>query len=105
MKILTSAYGLDLSGTPTFTLTMYNELVRRGHDVVVYSPLGGPLEKQMNTIKTLDDAEAPDVVLAQHIPCAVDLKAKFPSHPFFFYCHGFVQEIEQPPPVPVDTTT
>lgn len=102
MKILTSAMGLDLSGTPTFTLTMYNEMVKRGHDVTVYSPLGGPLEKQMKTVKSLDGVVAPDIILAQHIPCAVALKETFPNIPLIFYCHGFVQEVEQPPPFEAD---
>lgn len=98
MKIITSAHALDLSGTPTVTLTMYEELVKRGHEVTVYSPLGGPLEKSMRVVKNVDELDIPDVILAQHVPCAVDLKAKFPHIPLVFYCHGFVQEIEQPPP-------
>lgn len=102
MRILTSAHALDLSGTPTFTLTMYNELVKRGHEVTVYSPLGGPLEKLMKTTKLSKDLENPDIIIAQHIPCAVDLKATFPHTPIIFYCHGFVQEIEQPPPFAPD---
>ncbi len=102
MRILTSAYALDLSGTPTFTLTMHNELVRRGHEVTVYSPQGGRLETQMHTVKTPDELSVPDIILAQHIPCAVDLKKRFPNTPFIFYSHGFVQEVEQPPPFAAD---
>lgn len=102
MRILTSAQGLDLSGTPTVTLTMYNELVKRGHEVTVYSPLGGPLASQMDTVQDLEEISKPDVIIAQHIPCAVALKDKFPTTPMIFYCHGFVQEIEQPPPFEAD---
>lgn len=94
--------GLELSGTPTVTLTIYNELVKRGHDVTVYSPLGGVLGKFMKNVQSLDGIDAPDIILAQHIPCAIDLKEKFPQIPMVFYCHGFVQEIEQPPPFPAD---
>jgi hypothetical protein len=68
---------------------------------VVYSPLGGKLEKEMNTIKELTVEINPDVILAQHIPCAVDIKKTFPHKPFVYYCHGVVQEIEQPPPFPI----
>ena len=102
MNILTFSYTLDLAGTPTFTLTMYNELVKQNHKVTVYSPLGGKLETLMHMVKTLDDLQKPDVIIAQHIPCAVDLKNAFPNIPFIFYCHGFVQEIEQPPPFTPD---
>ena len=98
MNILTSAYALDLAGTPTVTLTMYRELIKRGHSVTVYSPLGGKLETEMNTVKYLQNLPDPDVILAQHIPCAIHLKNRFPNLPFVFYTHGFVQEIEQPPP-------
>ncbi len=98
MNILTSAHALDLSGTPTVTLTMYQELVRRGHTITVYSPLGGPLAKHMQTVNDLAKTEAPEIILAQHIPCAVALKDRFPNIPLIFYCHGFVQDIEQPPP-------
>lgn len=102
MNILTSAYALDLAGTPTVTLTMYQELIKRGHQVTVYSPLGGKLETEMKVVKDLQNLPTPDVILAQHIPCAIDLKNKFPNLPFVFYTHGFVQEIEQPPPLLAD---
>jgi len=102
MRILSSAYTLDLSGLPTFTLTMYNELVRRGHNVTIYSPTGGKLEREMETVKSLKGLSKPDVIIAQHNLCAIDLKKAFPDTPMIFYSHGFVQELEQPPPFPAD---
>lgn len=105
MKILTSAQALDLSGTPTATLTMYNEMVKRGYDVTVYSPLGGPLEKQMNTIKELNGIPAPDIILAQHNSCAETLKKTFPNIPLVFYSRGALPDrhaLEQPPKFPAD---
>lgn len=105
MKILTSAHALNLAGTPTFTLTMYNELIKRGHDVTVYSPLGGPLEKQMKTVKTLDNTPKPDIILAQHNSCADTLKKTFPDISLVFYSHGPLPDrhaLEQPPKFPAD---
>lgn len=102
MKILTSSYTLDLAGVPTFTLTMYRELVKCGHEVTVYSPFGGRLEKEMNVVKNLDNLDAPDVIIAQHTPCAISLREIFPKTPFLFYSHGLLPEIEQPPDVKVD---
>jgi glycosyltransferase involved in cell wall biosynthesis len=102
---MTSAVGLDLSGTPTFTLTMYNEMVKRGIDMTVFSPLGGPLEKQMKTIKTLNGVQAPDIILAQHNTCAETLKKTFPNIPLVFYSHGILPDrhvLEQPPQFPAD---
>lgn len=102
MKILTSSYTLDLAGVPTFTLTMYRELVKRGHQVTVYSPLGGKLESKMKVIKNPNKLPTPDVILAQHTPCVVSLRQVFPKVPLIFYSHGILPEIEQPPEVPVD---
>lgn len=105
MRILTSAHALNLAGTPTVTLTMYNEMVKRGHDVTVYSPLGGPLENQMNTVKSLTGLPTPDIILAQHNSCAETLKRTFPDIPLVFYSHGVLPErhaLEQPPKFPAD---
>ncbi len=70
--------------------------------MTVYAPLGGPLAPLVKAVTSLERIATPDIILAQHIPCAVDLKQAFPGIPFIFYCHGFVQEIEQPPPFPAD---
>jgi hypothetical protein len=97
MNILISSYTLDLAGVPTFTLTLYLELVRRGHKVVIYSPFGGKLETEMQVIKNPEDIPKPDVILAQHTPCAVVLKDIFPDTPLLFYSHSIWVEIDQPP--------
>lgn len=102
MKIITSAYTLDRSGVPTYTLTLYNELTRRGHDVLVYSPVSGELAKQMNSIVDLRGAEAPDIILAQHKTCAIELKATFPDVPMILLIHGIEPEEEQPPKIDID---
>ncbi|RJR28667.1 hypothetical protein C4564_04545 [Candidatus Microgenomates bacterium] len=102
MKILTSSYGLDLSGVPTFTLAMYNELVNRGHSITVYSPLGGKLETQMNTVCEPQDAEAPDIIVAQNNICAETLRETFPNIPLIFYSHSIWVEMEQPPTFSAD---
>jgi len=102
MKILTSSYGLDLSGVPTSTITMYQELIKRGHEVTVYSPIGGRLEGEMNTIKDLSAAQTPDVILAQNNVCAISLHETFPGIPLLFYSHSIWIEMEQPPPFSAD---
>lgn len=102
MNILTSSYTLDLAGVPTFTLTMVRELEKNGHHVTVYSPFGGKLEGKMNVIGNLDELPTPDVIVAQHTPCAEALRDIFPQTPFAFYSHGLLPEVEQPPEAPVD---
>jgi len=102
MKIITSAYTLDRSGVPTYTLTLYNELIRRGHSVLVYSSLSGALAKKMNSTMDLEGVEAPDIILAQHKTCAIGLKSAFPNVPMIFLTHGIVPEEEQPPKIDID---
>ncbi|OGL36886.1 hypothetical protein A3A68_01815 [Candidatus Saccharibacteria bacterium RIFCSPLOWO2_01_FULL_48_13] len=100
MNILTSTASLDLSGVPTFTLTMYNELVKRGHNVTVYSPGFGKIESQMNVVKDIDKIPYPDVIIAQANTVAESLKQVFPNVPLIFYSHGALPDraaLEQPP--------
>lgn len=98
MKILISAYTLDLSGVPTYTQTLYNELTYyRGHDVFVYSPKGGYLENCMVTYKDTSEIPTPDIIIAQHRDCAIALRSKFPNIPMIFSAHGFFDSEQRPP--------
>jgi O-antigen biosynthesis protein len=97
MKILTSSYYLDLSGVPTYTLTMFRELRRRGHDVRVYTVEGGALETYMNVVRDGDTIPTPDVIIAQHNECARRLYKLFPDVPMIFSAHGVLPQGEQPP--------
>jgi len=102
MRIIISSYTLDRSGVPTYTLALYNELIRRGHDVLVYSPVSGELAKQMNSVTDLKGIEAPDIILAQHKTCAIKLKNAFPNVPMILLTHGIEPEEEQPPRIDID---
>ena len=97
MDILISTALLNYTGVPTYTLTLYNQLVARGHKVVVYSPEGGALAARMNTISSLLLAERPDVILAQHGTLAREMRNKWLDTPMIFTSHGILPELEQPP--------
>lgn len=97
MRIVISAFTLDLSGVPTYTRTIVQELRRRGHAVVVYSPCGGALAEELSAVKHLHDVAPPDVIIAQHAVCAQDLHAAFPNTPIMFSAHGVLPRIEEPP--------
>lgn len=97
MNIVISSYALDLSGVPTFTLTVYRELIKRGHQITVYSPLGGKLETEMGAVKNVDEVPTPDVIIAQYNTCAESLKKTFVDVPLIFYSHGILPDGEQPP--------
>jgi hypothetical protein len=73
------------------------ELKKRGHDVVVYSPCGGELEKELSAVKSLYGVEAPDIIIAQHAVCARDLYDAFPNTPIIFSAHGLLPHVEEPP--------
>lgn len=105
MNVLISSYTLDLSGVPTYTLTLYDELVRRGYKVQVYSPCSGYLETQMNTCTELDKLIHPDAIIAQHKICAIALRKTFPNVPMIFSAHGVEPDGEQPDGVQADWYT
>ncbi|HEY5549744.1 MAG TPA: hypothetical protein VIK37_00855 [Candidatus Saccharimonadales bacterium] len=102
LKILLSTYSLDLSGVPTYSLTLYNELVKRGYKVAVYSPGNGPLAELMDVHPNFDKLETPDVILAQANKCAIRMKDRFPKVPMIFINHGVLPALEQPPRIPID---
>lgn len=97
MDILISTTLLNYTGVPTHILTLYNQLVKRGHEVIVYCPTGGKLAPLMNTISSLDFAGWPDVILAQHNILAREMRKKWPEIPMIFTSHGILPDLEQPP--------
>lgn len=97
MNILISTNILSYTGVPTYTLTLYNQLVAKGHDVTVYCPVGGKLEPLMNTITSLDFAGWPDVIIAQHNNLAREMRKKWSDMPMIFISHGILPDLEQPP--------
>jgi len=97
MDILISTNLLNYTGVPTYTLTLYNQLVARKHNVTVYCPTNGKLSSLMKTISSLDFAGWPDVILAQHNILAREMRKKFPDIPMIFISHGILPDLEQPP--------
>jgi hypothetical protein len=105
MKILLSSYYLDLSGVPTYTLTLYRELLKRNHTVAVYTIAGGELENHLITCRHLPECFDPDVIIAQGNTCAEHLRAAYPHAPLIFSAHGITPGLEQPPACAVDRFT
>jgi len=101
MKIATSCYVLDLSGTPTYTTTMCKELALRGHEVSIYSTLGGKLSTGFNVYLNALEMPKPDVIIAQHDICAIELRRVFPKVPMIFSSHGVTPALEQPPTIDI----
>ena len=97
MDILISTTLLNYTGVPTYTLTLYNQLVARGHKVTVYCPENGQLSSRMEVISSLEFAGWPDVILAQHNTLAREMRKKWPDIPMIFISHGILPDLEQPP--------
>jgi hypothetical protein len=115
MNILITSEVLDLSGTVTYTLTLYRQLIRLGHRVTVYSPKGGAMTKYFNWVGEIDYLDKPDLIIAQMNTCAETVRARFDSFMIFSshgipYNHRWQGEpdrclTESPPNCPVDAYT
>src|SRR2546423_11262271 len=83
-----------LSGGPSYTLTVSEELERLGHDVTVFSFEGGvaaELARRRGLRVALTDEELPDacdVVLAGDRATCLHLGAHYPGVPQVFVAHG-----------------
>lgn len=102
MRILISSYTLDLSGVPTYTLTLFNELEKRGYKTQIFSPKSGALAGDMNVCTEIHSVERPDVIIGQHRDCVHIMRTIFPKVPMIFSAHGVEPEGEQPPDIEVE---
>lgn len=103
MKILITLVSLDLTGVPSYTRTLYRELEKRGHEVVVYCPQGvGPMTQFMNTCSSFDGVETPDVILGQGALPTTYAHGHFSNVPLIFINHGVLPDEEQPPRIHID---
>ena len=94
MRILLTNVSLKgRSGTEVVTIEMASGLVRRGHDVVVFSPeLGSSADylrqAGIRVTDRLDELEFdPDVIHANHTIGVVYGLIRFPRVPAVFVCH------------------
>lgn len=95
MKILLSNHWLKkLGGSETFTFTMAEELVRRKHDVELFTFVPGNVSKRINRIgvKNMSNTNY-DLILANHHTTV--------NHVYHYgltiqTCHGTIPKLEQP---------
>jgi hypothetical protein len=106
MKILISSSSMDNTGVPTYTMTLYNELIKRGHNVQVYCPEDKP-GVNATAVKAFNSFEGivvPDFILAQANKLAFRMKERFAfdNVPMIFIGHGVLPELEHAPRVSID---
>jgi hypothetical protein len=86
------------SGSELYVSDLARELLARGHRPVVYSPVLGPLARELRdaTIPVIDDLSlmtaAPDIVHGHHNHELLTALLRFPAVPAVRVCHGWSDE-------------
>lgn len=102
MRILiTTLYLNDPGGTQTYVAGLAWELVRRGHEVEVYSPHLGMISDELtqqgipcySVLPKLDF----DIVHAHHRPLTAEILSERSGIPVVFVSHSVITEVECPP--------
>ena len=91
------------AGTETYTLTVADELVRLGHDVVIHTHKTGPIAEQARErgAEVVTDPErlpaSCDAVIAQDTPSAYALAERYPSARRLMVAHSEYFAVQSPP--------
>ncbi|MFO0702677.1 MAG: glycosyltransferase [Candidatus Andersenbacteria bacterium] len=103
MRILVTNNSLAFkSGTSLYAYDICREILRRGHEVVVYSTqLGGVADMlRQATVPVISDIAAltfpPDVIFGMHHLETLTALLQFPGAPCLAFCHGWLPWEEQP---------
>jgi len=107
MKILITNHHLkNKEGSELFTLNLVIELKKKGHQVMVFSPILGEISEEiskMGVFVTNDilsiEKEKIDIIHAQHNTTAILARSIFPNTPMIFMAHGVLPELEQAPSI------
>lgn len=104
MRILITNHRIALrTGTELYVGELARSLIRRGHDVVVFSPECGELADQMRNegLTVVSDiakiSAAPDVIHGQHHLATMIALAAFSECQALYLCHGYKPWQEWPP--------
>lgn len=106
MKILITNNALKTrSGSELYAKEVAEELLKRGHDVIVYSNIFGDLAKTMkkegtrivDDLKKIPSSWFPDIIHGQHHLETMTAIAYFPDSPVVYFCHGWRPWQEKPP--------
>ena len=97
-KVLLGNNTLDsFAGSEIWTYTLATELLRRGHEVVAFSPLLGKLAPRLEAvgircISSLAHADEPAVVICNHHDITIALRQRFPRAPIIATVHGTLHQ-------------
>ena len=102
--LLTNHHLIDFTGSEIYTLTLAEQLAKKGHDVVVYSryvdktkilfdEIGIRVVENIDEIKNIHF----DVAHVHHNINAMELRNIFPELPIVYLSQGVIPFLEQPP--------
>jgi hypothetical protein len=107
LKILMTNMALSgRSGTEIQTRNIALELLRQGHNPLVYTPVPGPIAVELRdaSIPVVTDlnniAQPIDIIHGHHLPMSLIAAAMFPDVPGIFVCHDFTAWHDSPPLLP-----
>ena len=100
--LLTNRVIAQRTGTEVYVRDVASELLRRGHEPIVYSPRLGPLADDIRslTIPIVDDpariAQPPDIIHGHHGLETLTALLAFPGVPAVSVCHSWVGWWDEP---------
>lgn len=107
MKLLFTNHRLAArGGSELFTAEVTAELIERGHDVAIFSTVGGPFADGLREAGhlLLNDPAAcpftPDLIHGQHHLETMAALSAWPGTPGLYFLHGYGPEEERPPSHP-----
>ena len=104
--LITNSRLADRSGTELYVRDLALQLLKRGHNPVVYTMQPGALAEEVRaaTIPVIDDISRlttpPDIIHAHHHLEAMSALLHFPGVPAIYVCHGWLPWQESPPRFP-----
>jgi hypothetical protein len=104
--LITNHFLRGRTGSELYVCELATNLLRRGHNPIVYSPQLGHTARELraSTVPVVDNLDAigsaPDVIHGQHHVETMSALLRFPNTPAVFFCHGFLPFEETPPKHP-----
>jgi hypothetical protein len=104
--LITNHFLRGRTGSELYVCELATNLLRRGHNPIVYSPQLGHTARELReaTVPVVDNLDAigspPDLIHGQHHVETMSALLRFPNTPAVFFCHGWVPWEETPPKHP-----
>ncbi len=104
--LITNHFLRARTGSELYVCELATNLLRRGHNPIVYSPQLGHTARELRaaTVPVVDNLDAigsaPDLIHGQHHVETMSALLRFPNTPAVFFCHGWLPFEETPPKHP-----